>query len=161
LLLLTGQRRSEVGELPWAEINKSTRIWTLPPARAKNNRAHTIPLSTQAWSILSSVSAGDPALVFGKMDFARVKRELDAKVSFPKWTLHDLRRTAASGLQRTGAPVPVIEKILNHTSGVFAGIAGVYQKHSYDAEKAVALQKWSDYLERLVIGADVTNVLPM
>lgn len=162
LLLLTGQRRSEVGELPWVEINEATRIWTLPPARVKNSRVHTVPLSVQAWRVLSNVvSAGDPALVFGKMDYGRIKQELDAKVSFPKWTFHDLRRTAASGLQRTGAPVPVIEKILNHTSGAFVGIVAVYQKHGYDAEKAAALQRWSDHVERLVTGADVTNVLPM
>jgi integrase len=162
-LILTGQRRSECGDLPAAgEINRDTRVWTLPAARAKNHRPHTIPLSTQAWRILSNVVSTDPALVFGKLDFGRVKRELDSRLSFATpWTLHDLRRGAASGLQRVGAPVPVIEQILNHRSGVFAGIAGVYQRHSYDAEKAVALQKWGDYVERLVTGADNTNVLPM
>jgi len=165
VLVLTAQRRNEVAWLPWAEINKDTRLWTLPAARAKNDKAHTIPLATQVWDILSSVPlGGDPAFVFGHQlaDFGRIKRQLDAKLAFAeRWTIHDLRRTAASGLQKTGAPIHVIEQILNHRSGAFKGIVAVYQKHVYDAEKATALQKWADYVERLVSGQADANVLPM
>jgi integrase len=165
LLVLTAQRRNEVAWLPRAEIDKDTRLWTLPAQRAKNNRTNTIPLSTQAWDIVSNVSPGrNPALVFGGelKDFGRIKRELDVRLRLTApWVLHDLRRSAASGLQKVGTPIHIIEQILGHRSGVFRGIVGVYQKHVYDTEKAAALQRWGDYVERLVTGQAEDNVLAM
>jgi integrase len=162
LLLLTAQRRREVAELPWAEIDKSSRVWVLAAERCKNRTTNTVPLSKQAWRILTSIApAGDPTLVFGKKlnDFGRIKRELDKRLNFATpWRLHDLRRTAASGLQKVGVAPHIIERVLGHVVG---GIAGVYQRHSYDTEKAAALQHWADYVERLVSGKADDKVLPM
>jgi integrase len=164
LLVLTAARRNEVFQLPWSEIDRDTRIWTLSAQRAKNKRAHTIPLSEQAWRIIASVPPGDPVFVLGRkaFDVAGIKHEIDKRLSFTAtFTFHDLRRTAASGLQRVGTPPHIIEKILNHSGGTFGGVAGIYQRHSYDAEKAAALQRWADYVERLVSGQADDNVLPM
>ena len=64
----------------------------------------------------------------------------------PRWTFHDLRRTAVSGMARLGIPLAVIEKVVNHTSGSFAGIVGVYQRHSFADEKRNALEAWSRFV---------------
>jgi integrase len=164
ILLLSGQRRNEVLQLPRAEIEEGTRIWTLPAVRAKNGKSHAITLSTQAWQIITSVPTGDPLYVFGTrtIDARYVKSELDKRLSFAAgWRIHDLRRTCASGLQKVGTPIHIIEQVLNHRSGTFRGVAGVYLRHVYDAEKAAALQRWGDYVERLVSGKADDNVLPM
>jgi integrase len=76
-----------------------------------------------------------------------VARAEDAKAIIPPWTVHDLRRTAAAGLQRLGVPLPVTERILNHVSGSFGGIVGVYQRHEYAEERRDALEKWAQYVE--------------
>jgi hypothetical protein len=68
----------------------------------------------------------------------------------PQWRLHDLRRSVASGMARLGINLPVIEKVLNHSGGSFAGIVGVHQKHTFTDEKRAALQRWADHVERLV-----------
>jgi integrase len=165
LLLLTAQRRREVAELPWGEIDKNARLWGLPKERAKNGKAHVIPLSTQAWHVIKTAPAGkDSAYVLGRRidAFNRIKRELDARLKFDApWVLHDLRRSAASGLQKVGAPPHVVERILNHHSGAFRGVAGVYQRDPLLNEMTVALQRWADYVERLVTGQADDNVLAM
>ena len=68
----------------------------------------------------------------------------------PHWTLHDLRRTCASGMARLDINLPVIEKVLNHAGGSFAGIVGVYQRHSFSDEKRAALDAWGNFVEGLV-----------
>ena len=77
------------------------------------------------------------------------------------WVLHDVRRTAASGMQRLGTPVEVIEQVLNHRSGTFRGIVGVYQRHDYIDERRIALQRWADFIEQLVSGKKRDTVVPM
>jgi integrase len=164
LLLLTAQRRSECAGLLHAELDKSTRLWNLPKERTKNGKAHVVPLSQQAWDTLAGVvSINDPALVFGKrLDFGAIKREIDAKLSFEaRWTFHDLRRTAASGLQKVGTPPHVIEQVLNHRSGTYRGVVGTYQKHIHLPEMAAALQRWADHIERVAADKADDNVLPM
>jgi len=74
----------------------------------------------------------------------------------PHWTLHDARRSVASGLARIGVPVPVVEKILAHRSGTFKGIVGVY---AFLSEMAVAVQKWGDHVERVVTGEAAAKVV--
>jgi integrase len=79
----------------------------------------------------------------------------------PRWVLHDLRRTVATNLQRLGVRLEVTEAVLNHVSGSRAGIAGVYQKHDYAAEKRAALEAWARQLEAIVSGAGVSNVVEL
>jgi integrase len=166
LLVLLGQRRGEVAGMAWHELDRDKHAWLLPGVRAKNARDHLIPLPPQAWKIIESVPEVDGAseLVFGKRltNFSDAKIALDRKLQFAApWRVHDLRRTCASGLQKTGAPPHVIEKVLNHASGTFAGIVGTYQKFSYESEKAAALCNWANYVERLVSGSPADNVVAM
>jgi integrase len=156
LLVLTGQRVSEVGGMRWDEINKDRGLWTLPAERVKNGVRHEVPLSDAAMAIIGTLphikttkgfifTTRRDAAVSG---FSRAKDSLDAAIAatLPKaqaldhWTFHDLRRTMASGMARLGIQIPVIEKILNHSSGTFRGIVGGYQRHSYSEEKRKALE---------------------
>jgi integrase len=160
LLILTGQRRSEVAELPWCEIDFGAKLWTLPRERSKNDREHTIPLSKQVLAILATVPKVESkkGYVFTftgstpVTGFALAKRRLDAALppDMPAWTLHDLRRTFATGLARLGIPVHVTEAVLNHRGGTIKGVAAVYNRYSYDTEKRAAMDKWATYLDTLL-----------
>jgi hypothetical protein len=65
------------------------------------------------------------------------------------WTLHDLRRSFASGLQRLGVAPHIVELALNHRSGTFSGVAGIYQRHRYAKEVRDAFELWSQHIETL------------
>ena len=167
LLLLTGQRRSEVAEMTWAELSGDT--WSLPGERTKNGRPHTIPLSRQARDLIAGVhrvaGAGYVFTTNGSTPvsgWSKTKKRLDArmleaaraedaKAVIPPFTIHDLRRTAAAGLQRLGVPLPVTERVLNHVSGSFGGIVGVYQRHEYAEERRDALERWAAYAAKIVL----------
>jgi integrase len=160
LLLLTGQRRGEIAEMEWGEIDFDARTWTLPRVRAKNDQAHTAPLSDPAIAILKTVPrvAGNGGYVFTTngetpiSGFAKAKERLDGVLppDMPAWTLHDLRRTFASGCARLGVDLHVVEKCLNHVSGSFAGIVGVYQRHDFAGERRAAMDTWGRYVESLL-----------
>jgi integrase len=176
LLILTGQRLAEVGGMRWDEIDLKNKLWTLPAERVKNGERHEVPLSDAAVEILMAIprirttkgfvfTTTRNAAVSG---FSRAKDRLDAAVmaSLPKaakapehWTFHDLRRTMASGMARLGIQLPVIEKVLNHSSGSFRGIVGVYQRHSYADEKRQALQAWARFVSDIVTERKVRNVV--
>src|SRR5262245_3181311 len=158
LLVLTGQRRDEVAKMRWGEIDLEKRLWTLPRERVKADRPHEVPLSTAAIAILKAVPRlADSPFVFTTNgaaptgNFSKNKRKLDALLpaDMPEWRLHDLRRTCASGLARLGINLPVIEKVLNHVSGSFAGIVGVYQHYTFAEEKRAALELWGQHIEGL------------
>jgi integrase len=164
LLLLTGQRRSEVFEADRVEINVDAELWTIPGGRAKNGVAHLVPLSREAQSIIAALEADiESDKLFpargnvnnGPSGFSKTMiriRDAMAKHSerpVPHWTLHDLRRTLATGLQRLGVRLEVTEAVLNHVSGSRAGIVGVYQRHDYFAEKRKALDTWAREVRRL------------
>jgi integrase len=163
MLALTGQRRNEVAGMQWSELDLKARVWTIPKERAKNAEGHTVPLSPQAVAIIEGLPriAGShyvftttgTSCISG---FSKGKAELDAIVKLPAWRLHDLRRTVATGMARLGVDLPVIEKVLNHSSGSFAGIVGVYQKHKFETEKRAALVAWAAHvvgLKRIKIAA--------
>jgi integrase len=157
LLLLPGARRGEVVGMKRSEISGD--VWTLAAARTKNKQRHEVPLSAQALAIIDALPVIDEDFVFtsnasGRLgNMSRVKAAIDAhmKPAAP-WVLHDLRRTVASGMAALGVKLPVVEKCLNHKSGTFRGIVGVYQRHEYAAEKRDALQRWANHLEALVSG---------
>jgi integrase len=161
MLILTGTRRNEVGHMRWLEIDEDRRLWTLPAGRTKNAREHAIPLSLQAWALIEARPrfAGCPFVFSADGNGAvnnwdKVKHRISARagIAADRWRLHDLRRTTASGMQKLGIPVPVIERALNHVSGTFRGIVGVYQQHDYADEIRVALQRWADRVEEIVGG---------
>lgn len=157
LLILTGQRRDEVAGLLWGEIDELGRAWRLPAPRTKNGRAHVVPLSGAAMELLEAAPRIEGrAYAFGSGDgpfsgFSKAKARLDKQLSFAEpWVLHDLRRTAATGMSRLGTSIEVVEKALNHVSGSFAGIVGVYQRHTFADEKRVALDTWAAHVIALV-----------
>lgn len=157
LMLLSGQRCGEVVGMRRSEISGDT--WVLGPTRTKNKERHEVPLSTQALAIIDAAPEIDEDFVFTASgtrrlgNMSRYKAVLDARMA-PKelWVLHDLRRTTASGMARLGIRLPVIEKVLNHKSGSFRGIVGVYQRYDFAGEKRDALQRWADHVENLVAG---------
>jgi integrase len=176
LLLLTGQRRGEVSEMTNREIDRHKHLWTIPKERSKNNETHEVPLSDSALALIDSmkrISSGAGYLFTTNGDspvsgWSKAKRQLDALMSetarkqgkqLPPWRIHDLRRTAASGMARIGVQLPVIEKVLNHTSGSFGGIVGVYQRHDFAAEKRDALDAWSREVDRIVSGKTADVIL--
>ena len=149
LLILTGARLTEIGSLRWAEINNGDNIIRLEGARTKSGKPHTIPLAPAALTILDvapRIGSEFVFTIFGRKPatgWTQAKRELDAAAGVNDWRLHDLRRTMATGLQRLGFSLQVIEAVLGHTSGSRAGIVGVYQRHGFDAEKRAALEAWA------------------
>ena len=167
LLIVTGQRRDEVAQMRWAEIDLDGRLWTLAPARVKNDQPHDVPLSDSAIAILQVLPRIGNEYVLTtngeapSSNYAKNKHRLDALLpdDMPPWRLHDLRRTAASGMARLGVNLPIIEKVLNHSSGSFAGIVGVYQKHTFADEKRQALQNWGAFVDELVSGRSHRNVV--
>jgi integrase len=140
LLILTGQRRGEIAALQssWIHGNKIT----LPKEITKNKRAHSFPISTLGQSLLKEISTFT--------DWSRAKISLDNASGVKNWTLHDLRRTFASNLAALGVRLEVIEKLLNHQSGSFAGVVGIYQRYDFFPEMVAAVQLWEDRLKSIV-----------
>ncbi|MBX3571077.1 MAG: integrase arm-type DNA-binding domain-containing protein [Mesorhizobium sp.] len=174
LLLITGQRREEVAGMMRKELHLTGAApsWQIPRERAKNDTAHEVPMSQLAIETINSIhTIGKKGFVFtttgdGSVSgYSRAKDRLDLAMlkiarkeaedrgkdpkkieTAPRWTLHDLRRTMASRMAGLDINLPVVEKILNHTSGSFAGIVGVYQRHDFNDQKRRALNAWADYL---------------
>src|SRR5262249_22957561 len=149
MMILTGARRDECGQMPFQELDEDRQLWILPAERAKNEHEHAIPLSLQAQALITARPrfAGSP-FVFSTNgrrpvnNWGDVKHRISARagIAAESWRFHDLRRTAASGMQKLGVQVPVIERALNHVSGTFRGIVGVYLQHGYADEIRIALQ---------------------
>jgi integrase len=156
LLILTGGRRDEVGSLRWSEVNGG--IVKLPGARTKNKEAHVIPLSAPARALIESLPWIEGDFVFttsgnrGLTGWSKHKKALDAVAKISPWRTHDLRRTVATGLQKLGVALPVTESVLGHVSGSRSGIVGVYQTHTYEKEKAAALEAWGAHVMALIGG---------
>lgn len=156
LLILTGQRRDEVGNMAWPELSDDLSTWELPAGRAKNGRAHVVPLADPARQILRAIPRTDDLVfscgrgAFG--GFSRFKLALDKKSGVTDWRLHDLRRTMATGLQRLGVRLEVTESVLNHVGGSRGGIVSIYQRHDYATEKRAALESWAAHVMAVVEG---------
>jgi integrase len=161
LLALTGCRLGEIGALRWSEI-QSDRI-ELAGERTKNGQPHTVPLSGMAASIINGLPrVARSEYVFTTTGSVPLNGWSKAKKRMggpPDWHTHDLRRTVATGMQRLGIGQQVIEAVLNHV-GSRAGIVGVYQRHTYDAEKRAALEAWARHVDGIVSGkkANVTQI---
>jgi integrase len=157
-LALTGQRREEVTQLRWDELDEHFQTWCIPASRTKNGKAHIVHLSKQAQSVIAQcprtsdfVFATSGARHF--QDFASGKRELDEICGVRDWWLHDLRRTIVSGMARKSVPPHVADKILNHQSGTISGVAAVYQRHEFLTERRDALDRWGDHVAEIVKNA--------
>jgi hypothetical protein len=72
-------------------------------------------------------------------------------VEFPDWRLHDLRRTATTGMASLNFPPHVVDEILNHTSGIISGVAAVYNRFEYLEDRRAALQAWGQHIQNIVM----------
>jgi integrase len=161
LLLLTGCRLNEVAGMQLSELNSDHSIWIIPGERTKNGRAHSVPLSQIAQTILQGALKREAlnGLAFSTTNkspvsgWSKIKRRLDHRMNTTDWRLHDLRRTAATGMADIGIQPHVIEAALNHISGSRAGVAGVYNRALYAAEKKAALECWAKHVESIIRGA--------
>jgi len=162
LLALLGSRRQEVGGMRWSEIDLEAGTWTLPAERAKNHRAHTITLPAPALEIIKSVPRGDRDTIFGDAadgfsGWAYAKADLDGRLAgaaVKPWRLHDLRRTTATGMINLGVEPHHVEAVLNHHGGHRAGVAGTYNRSSYEPQIKTALARWSEHVLALVEGRE-------
>jgi integrase len=158
LLALTAQRREEVARASSDELDIERGIWTLPKSRTKNGKPHTVHLSNEAIVVLNRATKVGP-FVFSLsgtkpfQDFSRAKRDLDELSGVKDWRLHDLRRTCVSGMARLGIPPHVADKILNHQSGTISGVAAVYQRHDFLAERKDALEQWGAHVRKILTDA--------
>lgn len=170
LLIITAQRRSEVAEMRWPEVDLSNRMWTIPAERAKNKRAHEVPLTETAVALLAASphlsyqdgggSVVESPFVFTTTGstpfsgFSKAKEILDREIlaarravdvdaePMPNWTFHDLRRTATTGMARLGIHPHIADALLNHKDGTIRGVAAVYNRHAYLDERRRALEEW-------------------
>ena len=169
LVLLTGCRSGEVVSALWRDIDLDRGVWTL--LDTKNGEAHDVMLSRQATELISYRKGLDRVFVFpsqkagkhvaqkalGLAQYTARQGNEDIPPADPievAWTVHDLRRTVATGLARLGCPRVVQDRILNH---VDSSVAAIYDRHHYDTEAREWLQRWADHLDALT----VSNVVPI
>lgn len=195
LLILTGQRRDEVADCPWIEIDADDALWTLPEARTKNKCEHFVPLAPSVITILRNMPRVQIATEVNgttKLEnspliltttgttpisgFSGAKKKLDkamkritladaAKlgcdpVVIAPWRIHDLRRSVASGMRRIGISLDIVERTLNHTSGVNGGLVAVYQVDELLPDRRRALELWAAHVVGLTVERE-SNIIPI
>jgi integrase len=172
LLILSGQRRCEVAQLRWSEIDPDGAVWRLPAERSKSSRAHVIPLSEPALEILRAAPrlAGDDHVFWtgrgaGLTGFAQAKARLDRIIArsgaaLARWSFHDLRRSAATGMAQLGVEPHVLAAVLNHAPASVQGVTAIYNRNRYEPEKRRALDSWAEHVLALAEGR-VPKVVPL
>ena len=180
IALLTGCRLREVSGMRHAELADG--VWNIPGTRTKNHKLLSLTLPQLARDIIAGVpvppikptsaKAEVAELIFSTngrtpvSGFSKAKRHLDAEMAkvagkpVAAWRIHDLRRTFASGLAKLAVPLPVIERLLNHISGSFGGVQGIYQRYEFSDEMEQALQRWATHVEVLVSDRP-SNITPL
>jgi integrase len=184
VMLATGQRRSEVGDMEWREVDHERKVWVIPKERTKASRAHAVPLSPLPLSILAdcprlgahvfttrNASRDGGTIPISGWSKAKTRlgafavealREMtgDSEAMIPEWRLHDLRRTAASLMTESGVSRLVVSKVLNHAE---QGVTGKhYDLFEYLPQKTQALNLWGRRLAAIVEGReDPDNVVAL
>jgi integrase len=177
VLVLTAQRRGETSRVKWSELSLEGEapLWRIPADNAKNHLAHDVPLSREIVEILGDMprlgefvftTHGKSAL----SNFSKIKARLDELIAaeskanradhepMADWRLHDLRRSAATGMADIGIAPHIIEEILNHVSGAKAGVAGLYNRSRYDEERRRALITWAAHVSIRDHGSNVVRL---
>jgi integrase len=169
LLILTGCRRAEIGHMRWSEIDLERGTFTIPATRSKNHRQHVLPLMPTMREIITGVprmASRDQlfglraAAGFTAWSWKESKPALDERSKVRNWTVHDIRRSVATKMADIGVQPHIIEAVLNHVSGHKVGVAGIYNRSSYEREVKAALALWSDHIRTLVDGGE-RKVVPM
>jgi integrase len=166
VLILTGQRIGSVEAMRWSDVDLKAATWTIPAEHMKMDRDHVVPLAPIVVDLIRELPR-DGEFVFagrsgekrnGRSKFRNAWRTASG---ISDWTPHDLRRTMATGLQRLGVRLEVVEAILAHESGSRRGVVGIYQRHHWTDEKRNALNAWADHVLRLVGIVEADNVVPL
>jgi integrase len=177
LLLLTAQRREEVGSVRWNELDLEAATWTIPKERTKNKKQHVVHLSPQAIAVINELAKAEHEptdyLFTTTQDtaisgYGKAKARLDELMQetlgskLPSWRVHDLRRTAASGMAKLGFQPHIVERVINHISGAQGGLVSVYQRYEYVEERKRAIEAWGSYVDQLVSDQPkADNVVPL
>lgn len=167
--ILSGQRRAEVAEMAWPEVNETERLWTVPAARMKSKLVHEVPLAPMMLALILGVPTANQRKthVFASPyrkdapigGFSQLKEDLDRHIlearqkvdpkaePMAPWRFHDLRRTMRSGLSKLRVPAEIAERVIGHVPG---GIRRVYDRFEYRQEKRQALEAWCAYVDALI-----------
>ena len=169
LLVSTGQRRSECGGIALnSEVDLALGTWTIPAARTKNGREHSLPLGSLALEVIRSVPqvVGRDLLFGARTDrgftsWAEHKRALDARLGdqVRPWVLHDLRRTVATRMCDIGVEPHVVEQILNHHGHRGGTVGATYNRSKYQRAVQNAVAAWDRHLRALIEGRGEQKVL--
>jgi integrase len=175
LLMLTGQRRDEIGSIAKSEVDLKGRLWKIPGQRTKNSESHEVPLADATLAILKAAIAREDReardLIFGDGDagrgfsgWSKAKAALDERIkkagkAIAPWTIHDLRRSMATHMaDELGVMPHIVEACLNHISGHKGGVAGHYNFAAYRNDKRKALDLWAAHIEAIVAGEAGSNI---
>lgn len=177
ILILTLQRRREVAGMRWEELSADLTVWTIPTERTKNRKAHVVHLSAPAREILAGLARSKgQSLVFSTLEnrpisgFSNAKERLHERISQERlhrfgeqdaaaqtpldWRLHDFRRTGVTTLARLGYAPHVADRLLNHVEGAIRGVAAVYQRHDFQAEREAAIAAWAAHVLKVAVQHD-------
>ncbi len=167
LVLLTAQRPGEVLSMRWRDLERDSRgwWWNLPAELTKTNRAHRVPLSPQALAVVEALrplTGSTEWVLASRADGKRLTWLSHSSARLREWsgldhfTPHDLRRTAATWLGRSGVRPDTIDQLLNHAAG---RISRTYNRAGYDAEKRQAVIVLGDLVDGALAGEERSNVL--
>ncbi len=160
LILVTGQRPGEVAGMHSSEFNEDMRWWTIPPERSKNKRENRVYLTDLARKFIPPLGGycfpaqkrAEGHLSEGSLSHHITYYLEPPYLGLPRWTPHDLRRTAATKLAELGCSDAIIDEIQNHKK---QGVIKTYNRYKYDKEKKLWLEKWSKYLAELTVKSRV------
>lgn len=158
LLILTGQRKSEIANLQTSYVSDNTIC--LPTTLTKNKREHQFPVGKLAVSVLASAETGGTDMLFPVRyakettksfnGWSKSKAELDELSGVKNWVLHDLRRTFATRLAEMGVLPHVVERLLNHMTGQVSGVAAIYNRATYQDDMKKAVKLWEAHLAKIL-----------
>lgn len=165
LLLLTAQRRNEVTTMCWADLDLVEAKWSMPGRVTKNGVMHVVPLVPEVVEILTRVPKLDDVLLFPARTgegrtftaFSKGKERLMRRAGIEHFTLHDLRRTVATRMASLGVAPHVVERLLNHVTGILGGVAGVYNRYKYHDEVRAALSLWAAHVQQLAAASIIRS----
>jgi integrase len=151
VLLLTGQRRNEVAQMRWSEVDRANHLWVIPAARYKSKVEHSVPLSPEVREILDALPRrGDYVFSDGPISDSTIsqgKRLLDKACGVSKWVLHDLRRTCRTNLSRLKVQDSIAELVLGHRQ---PSLVRTYNRYTFLDERRDALEAWAQRLRGIV-----------
>ena len=139
--------------MKWQYVDVEMQFIHYPASAVKNGKAHTLPLTSLAQNLIPTRGAspymfparGNDARPYN--GWSKTTEKLKCAVGFSDWCLHDLRRSAASGMARIGGQPHVIERVLNHAQ---QGMTAIYQRHQYLDEMRSILELWSAHVQRII-----------